>query len=157
MLECMIVGDSIAVGVSAYRQECVAYAKGGINTTQFNKIYVDKILEAKTVIISLGSNDHQYVPTNYELLKVRGRISADKVFWILPQGNLKESNVPIERVQEMVRKIANTMNDGVITFTPAPDGIHPTTKEYKRIAQEAQQPKDEDNDQGNFTKYHRPY
>jgi len=146
MLECMIIGDSIAVGVATYRPECVAYAKGGINSTQFNKIYVDKILEARTVIISIGSNDHQYVPTNYELLRIRGRISAKKVFWVLPQGNLKESNVQIEKIQEMVIKIANTMRDGVIHFTPSPDGIHPTTKEYKRIALEAAPPKDKEDD-----------
>jgi len=157
MLECMIIGDSIAVGVAMHRPECEVYAKGGINTAQFGKIYADKILEAKTIIISVGSNDHQYVPTNYELLKIRGRISADKVYWIMPYGNLKESNVPIERIQAMVSKIANTMGDGVIHFTPSPDGIHPTTKEYKRIALEAAPPKEPEDDEGYAGKYNRPY
>ena len=134
MIDCMIIGDSIAVGVSVQRPECIAYAKGGINTSQFNKMYADKILGTKTVVISLGSNDHQYVPTNKELLKVRERIIADKVYWILPQGNLKASNVSISTIQDMIYKIASANNDGVISFTPSSDGIHPTTKEYKRIA-----------------------
>lgn len=157
MLECIIIGDSIAVGVAAYRPDCVAYAKSGLSSVQFGTTYADRILEAKTVIISVGSNDHQYTPSNYEILKIRGRISADKVFWIMPQGNAKEANTPIERVQQMVSKIANTMGDGVIHFTPSPDGVHPTTKEYKRIAHEAQQPKDQEDDQGYAGKYHRPY
>ena len=29
MIDCMILGDSIAVGTARERPECVAYAKGG--------------------------------------------------------------------------------------------------------------------------------
>lgn len=157
MLECMILGDSIAVGVAMHRPECEVYAKVGLSSVQFGTIYADKILEAKTVIISVGSNDHQYVPTNYELLKIRGRISADTVYWIMPQGNAKEANVTITKIQAMVSKIANTMGDGVIHFTLSPDGIHPTTKEYKRIALEAAPPKEPEDDEGYAGKYNRPY
>lgn len=157
MLECMIIGDSIAVGVAMHRPECEVYAKGGINTAQFGKIYADKILEAKTVIISVGSNDHQYVPTNYELLKIRGRISADRVYWIMPQGNAKEANVTISKIQGMVSKIANTMGDGVIHFTPSSDGIHPAAREYRRIAIVATNTEDKENDERDAGKYHRPY
>jgi hypothetical protein len=137
MIECLIVGDSIAVGLAKHRPECVAYAKGGINTYQFNRMYTDKVLQAKVVIISIGSNDHQYVKTKEELLRIRCRISADKVYWIMPQGNLKASNVPIEKIQGMISKIATTMGDGVINFTASPDKIHPSNKEYKHIASES--------------------
>ena len=68
MLECLIVGDSIAVGTATARPECVAYAKGGINSYQWLNKNIDKTpLIAKTVIISLGSNDHKYVKTESEL------------------------------------------------------------------------------------------
>ncbi len=39
MIECLILGDSIAVGTAQARPECVSYATSGINTTQFNKKY----------------------------------------------------------------------------------------------------------------------
>ena len=61
MLECLILGDSIAVGTQAMRHECVLVGKGGINSRQFNKNYAEKIEPANTVIISLGSNDHDGV------------------------------------------------------------------------------------------------
>ena len=45
MLDCLILGDSIAVGTHQFKQECVAYAKGGINSQQYNKQYVNSIKE----------------------------------------------------------------------------------------------------------------
>ncbi len=32
MIECLILGDSIAVGTAQARPECVAYVKSGINS-----------------------------------------------------------------------------------------------------------------------------
>jgi hypothetical protein len=55
----------------------------------------------------------------------------------MPQGNLKASNVPIEKIQGMISKIATTMGDGVINFIASPDKIHPSSKEYKHIASES--------------------
>ncbi len=38
MLECLIMGDSIAVGTKMFApKECVSYSKGGYNTWQWNK------------------------------------------------------------------------------------------------------------------------
>ena len=53
MLECLIVGDSIAVGTKMYMPQCELQGKGGINTWQFNKMYPGSFY-ADTVIISLG-------------------------------------------------------------------------------------------------------
>ena len=63
MIDCLIVGDSIAVGTHQFKPDCVAYAKGGINSWQWNRKFGDKQLGANTVIISLGSNDHEGVRT----------------------------------------------------------------------------------------------
>ena len=98
MLECLILGDSIAVGISMQRPECTTYAKGGINTWQWNNKYLIKDLAAKSVIISLGTNDHQYIKTKRELETTRQLIVADRVYWILPKNNLKASNVDILKV-----------------------------------------------------------
>jgi hypothetical protein len=40
MLECLVLGDSIAVGTQQFAKECQLQGKGGINTWQFNKMYL---------------------------------------------------------------------------------------------------------------------
>lgn len=135
MLDCLILGDSIAIGVSNLRTECVSYAKGGINTRQWNDKYITKDLTAKSVIISLGSNDHQYVKTKRELEIMRQLVKADRVYWILPHGNLKASAVDIAKVQDDIRLIASAYGDIVLPITGiSSDNIHPTGRGYKTLA-----------------------
>lgn len=128
MLDCLILGDSIAVGTQQFKQECIAYAKGGINSRDWNNKYADKNLSAKTVIISLGSNDHQYVRTLWELQQLRDRVKADRVFWILPA--IKPD------IQDMVKLIAKDYGDTVLPITRLqPDKVHPSWAGYKAIAE----------------------
>jgi lysophospholipase L1-like esterase len=140
MLDCLILGDSIAVGTHAVKQECVAFAKGGINTWQFNKNYVDgrqTKFGADVVVISLGSNDHKYIKTEDELLKLRSKITAQRVYWILPAGNLKASEVSIQYIQVIVKEIAEKNGDIVIPIKRLQkDGIHPSWAGYKEIAEQ---------------------
>lgn len=134
MLDCMIVGDSIAVGVSMARPECVSYSKGGWNSWQWNKDYLAKATAqpVKILIISLGANDHKGVKTEAELRKMRSAVKADRVFWISPGAERK----PIP--QEAIEKIAKEYGD-VILNRPmknmSADGIHPTGKGYKELAE----------------------
>jgi hypothetical protein len=91
---------------------------------------------ANTVIISLGSNDHQYVKSYDQLFEMRQRIGAKNVFWILPAGNLKASNVPIEKIQDFVREIAASNGDIVLPIRGLQsDGIHPSWSGYKDIVE----------------------
>ena len=137
MLDCLILGDSIAVGTQQFRQECVLVGKGGINTWQFNKNYAQKIEPANTVIISLGSNDHSGVNSFKELLATRQRVEGKHVFWILPAGNLKASGIDIESIQDMVKIIAKNYKDTVLTIPElSKDKIHPTHKGYKSLAEQ---------------------
>ena len=132
-LECLIIGDSIAVGTKQFAPACHMQAKGGINTWQFNKMFPGSFY-ADSVIISLGSNDHKYVKTYDELFEMRQRVGARLVFWILPAGNLKASNVPIEKIQSIVKEIASYYGDTVIPITKLqPDGIHPSWSGYEEI------------------------
>ncbi len=135
MLECLILGDSIAVGTHSFRTECVAHAKGGWNSWQWNRDYLNKDLTAKTVIISLGSNDHKGVKTEAELVKMRNKVKGDRVFWILPAGNHPKSNVRIQDIQEIVKEVAKKHGDVILTI-PAlqKDGIHPSWSGYKELA-----------------------
>lgn len=138
MLECLIVGDSIAVGIAQHRTECIRYAKGGINSWQWNQQYRDAYMDTRVVIISLGSNDHRGVKTLRELERLRERVTAERVYWILPNGNLKASNVPIRTIQEWVVEVADRYNDIVLPIAhPSSDGIHPSARGYKQLAEQA--------------------
>jgi lysophospholipase L1-like esterase len=129
MLDCLIVGDSIAVGTHQFKQECAVYAKGGINSKQWlDKNIQNTPLQAKTVIISLGSNDHKYIKTESELRTIRQLTKADRVYWILPA--IKPD------IQEIVKRVAGENGDVVLPITRLqPDGIHPSWAGYKELAE----------------------
>jgi lysophospholipase L1-like esterase len=131
MLECLVLGDSIAVGVSQIRRECTAYAKSGINSWNWNNAHITKNLSGKTVIISLGANDHKGIKTKEELLALRQVVSAERVYWIDPGSDRK----PIPHAAIM--QIAKEYGDVVL---PRPkdqmsaDGVHPTWHGYRTLA-----------------------
>jgi lysophospholipase L1-like esterase len=126
MLECLILGDSIAKGVSDIRTECVAYVKSGINSKDWNDAYVKKIRPAKTTIISLGSNDYKNLNTEIELVALRSFVNSDQVFWIVPAIKPEK--------QEIVKKIARHYGDTFITIPElSTDKVHPTYKGYKQL------------------------
>jgi lysophospholipase L1-like esterase len=127
MLECLIVGDSIAVGTARQRPECVSLSKGGINSRDWNKKNAGNSVAARTVIISLGSNDTQNIRTIWELQQLRDRVQADRVFWIMPAIK--------PHIQQMVKIVADSYGDTVLPIIGLEkDGVHPTTKGYKAIA-----------------------
>jgi lysophospholipase L1-like esterase len=133
MLECLILGDSLAVGVGQIRKECVTYAKSGINSYDYVNRHVlhtnGSNKEAKTVIISLGSNDTKNIKTFEELDTLRQLVKADRVYWIIP--NIKETK------RKDVWEVARKYNDWVIDargYDRSPDTVHPTYKGYRDIA-----------------------
>ena len=127
MIECLIVGDSIAVGVSQVRPECQSIAKSGINSSNWNKLHLNKLQPTKTLIISLGANDLG-IDTEANIRKLREKAQAERVFWLLPSQRLKPDQV------RAVKFVAVEYGDTVI---PRPekdisrDGVHPTYKGYK--------------------------
>ena len=135
MLECLIIGDSIAVGTATARPECVSYSRGGWNSWQWNRDYLSAAASrpARTVIISLGANDHKGVKTEQELRKMREAIKGDRVFWIDPGADRKPDQ------HTAIVRIAKESGDIII---PRPrdhmssDGIHPTGRGYRAIAEQ---------------------
>jgi len=129
MIDCLIMGDSIAVGTQMFHKECSVIAKNGINSYQWiNKNINKSPYQAKTVIISLGSNDHQYVKTEEELQTIRKLTKADRVYWILPA--IKPN------IQEIVKKVAAEYGDIVLPIIKLqPDGIHPSSAGYRDIVE----------------------
>ena len=134
MLDCLILGDSIAVGTHTFMPECRAYAHGGWNTKQWNHEFLGRKLTAETVIISLGTNDHQYIKTSEELLRMREQVKGKSVYWILPMGNSSKSGVELEDIQNIIIQIADVYGDAVITTKRLQkDGIHPSWAGYKEL------------------------
>ena len=58
MLDCMILGDSIAVGTQMFYKECQLFGKGGINSWQFNQMYPVLTETSKLAIISQIGRAH---------------------------------------------------------------------------------------------------
>lgn len=136
MIDCLIMGDSIAVGAEQFKPQCYAYAKGGINSWQFNQQYVKgrkNDFGAEVVIISLGSNDHAGVKTYNELYKLRERVKAQRVYWVLPNPET------FPKQADDVKLIALSFGDFVIqTKRYQKDKVHPSWAGYKEIVDQAE-------------------
>lgn len=132
MLECLILGDSLAVGVGQIRTECVTYAKSGINSYDYvnrHILHTKGNTQAKNIIISLGSNDTKNINTFEELNTLRQLVTADRVYWIMP--NIKETK------RKAVWEVARKYNDHVLDargVDRSPDAVHPTHNGYKELA-----------------------
>ena len=130
MIECLIAGDSIAVGIANVRKECVSYSKGGINSHQWlNKNIQNTPLQARHVIISLGSNDAYVKNTEEELRTIRKLTNAQRVYWVMPSNKFPKA-------QAAVWHVANENNDIILsTERYQADGVHPSWAGYKEIAE----------------------
>lgn len=138
MLECLIIGDSIGVGIHQYRQECVLQAQVGINTR--NWLYNEyPLLKAKKVIISLGSNENWFYPVNIALKAlqlnqqvanldtVRKRYVGSQVYWVLPENN--------PTLKYRIKHLASGYGDITLEIMNlSKDRVHPTGTEYKRLS-----------------------
>jgi lysophospholipase L1-like esterase len=132
MLECLIIGDSIAVGIGQVRKECKLVARTGINSTAWLNKNLVQLTASKVLIISLGANDTDKINTKNNLTKIRTRAVADRVYWILPNENLKPEQL------KAVTVVATEFGDIVVprpTANISRDGVHPTRKGYKELAE----------------------
>lgn len=129
MIECAIIGDSIAQGVAQYRPECLGIARYGWTSAQWNRRWGSMELNAHNVIISLGSNDSPAVKSELELRAIRANAHSDRVFWILPANNVS--------MQRLIRQIALDWGDTVLPITQlSADRVHPTATGYQQLAKE---------------------
>ena len=90
-------------------------------------------LNFDTVVISLGSNDDEYVKTEVELRRLRDTIHAKNVFWIIP-GEKKAAQ------RNAVVDVAMARNDRLVEIFPiSKDGIHATRRGYEEMAKRTKQ------------------
>jgi len=125
MLDCLIIGDSIGIGIAPHTPCKVAAQVGRASSTQAAII---KRVSADHVIISLGSND----PFDPELLRnlrrVRASINAKWVVWIVPYHS---------HAGGAVRRVADAYGDGMVELRAfkSRDGVHPSN--YQGVALDA--------------------
>lgn len=134
MIDCMIIGDSIAVGSHMFRKECVSHSKGGITSHGWDKMYGKIDLTANTVIISLGTNDWEKASTFEKLKEIRSKIKAHQVFWIAPNYEMKP------KAHYDVLYVSDVFQDKVISTNKyQADKIHPSWSGYKELMDQTKQ------------------
>ena len=128
MLECAIIGDSIAVGVSCAMPQCQGIAIGNICSQTYAKNYT-KDVNANRILISIGSNDGVNVNSEQNMTTMRKRITG-KVTWLLSANNTKAN--------EAAKKVAKAFGDNVLEVKPyvGPDKVHPNPAGYKNIVKD---------------------
>ena len=133
MLDCLIIGDSIAVGTKMFMPQCADYAKGGITSHGWLKRYGTNNLSATSVIISLSTNDWERADTTAKLREIRGKVKASRVFWVEPNSESKPDAVA------HVNQVAREFGDTVIRTTRwQKDKIHPSWAGYKELVNATQ-------------------
>ena len=130
MLECLIIGDSIAVGTKMFRPECISYVQTGITSQGWNKKFGSNDLKASSVIISLSTNDWKTADTYGMLMNIRTKLKSDRVYWVLPNEESKPE------AAAHVKRVAEQFNDvGLNTTSWQKDKIHPTMAGYKSLGE----------------------
>lgn len=125
-MACLILGDSIAAGIHGQAPECRALAHKGWTSARWHRHYRAMPLGAERVLISLGSNDGAG-DTARQIAAIRAQITARQVVWIVPACNAHAAKA--------VMAEAARHGDALVWIAAlAPDGIHPTGREYRALA-----------------------
>lgn len=117
-MTCLILGDSIGVGLSEKLPECTRLATVGLSTAGWLHRYggLNAYAPHDYVVISLGSNDGRvYAMAN--LRRIRDQVTAKRVIWVLPACN--------ELARRGIEHLAAYNGDSVVSFQPGHDGVHP--------------------------------
>src|SRR3954469_15899816 len=113
MLDCLIIGDSIALWTGVQLPECRLHAVEGVPSATV----VGYVAAAATLVVSAGSNDPTNPDLGANLWGLRAKASG-QVLWILPAH---------PKAAEVVKSIAHSWGDSVVGFAPGPDHVHPAS------------------------------
>ena len=129
MLDCLILGDSLAVGVGQARPGCDVVARVGINSSAYlHTLFATVRKAASSVVISLGVNDDPAMNTLDNLRRLRTGLQATQVTWLLP--GLKDN------VRRAIQTVAAEHRDRLVDTKAdaGADHLHPTAAGYRHIA-----------------------
>ena len=128
MIDCAVVGDSLAVGVAVHVPQCARLARVGINTADFARVY--RIPSATQVLISLGSNDRSVSESQLreQLSNIRSTVTHGTVTWLISAN--------VAQARRAVQVLAAHWGDRVIDAQPwvGADRVHPHHRGYGIIA-----------------------
>lgn len=121
-MDCIAVGDSIAVGVGQ-AAHCSINAKVSVSSSYIANHTVSS--NKSVAIVSAGSNDPANPHLRSNLIKIRSKLNSDRVVWILPYNR---------SAAKVVRSVAISFGDGYIDLSDysTHDGVHPSS--YKSVA-----------------------
>lgn len=125
MLECLIIGDSVAAGLAQAMPECSSLARGGISSKAWHERFQTypplNGTHYRFVVISLGKDDYVGDSIEEHLYDVRAKLAADHVIWLMPNPTLKPTQHAI------IAKLAAAFKDKVLHFHEVnhTDGMHP--------------------------------
>jgi lysophospholipase L1-like esterase len=122
LLDCAIIGDSIAVGIANVRRDCVVNARVGRMAEQQQPLST----RARVLVISLGSNNQNNVEVS--LRRLREASTADLVIWVVP-------NTP-HSSRETVKRLAAAYGDQTLDVRDvvSSDNVHPSSRGYQILA-----------------------
>jgi lysophospholipase L1-like esterase len=127
VLDCIILGDSIAVGLGQARPDCVVFAVSGISSERYLQVF-PTTAEARIAIISLGVNDGEGAATADNLRLLRRKVTASTIYWLVAGSN--------PAIRAAVHTVAGEFADRLIDVAPlaGPDHIHPDRAGYAALA-----------------------
>lgn len=128
MFDCLILGDSIGVGVASELRQCSRLVQIGYTSANTLVRFGDRIWPAKVNVVSVGTNDVN-INTERHARLIREKLTDGVVIWIMPSKELKPN------AYDAVKKVAERNGDHMIEpRLLGPDLIHPTVVGYQELA-----------------------
>lgn len=122
MIADLCLGDSIAVGLGTVLP-CETVARVGASSSRILGMSWSR--DRRSVVISAGSNNPADPDLFGDLVRIRQRLDADRVVWILPRDR-RAAGVALQ----VCRRFRDLAVD--LASLPSPDGVHPSS--YRRLA-----------------------
>jgi hypothetical protein len=121
-MTCALIGDSLAMpaGLGSRFPQCEVRAHKGWPSRSIVKLAGGSFTWA---VISAGSNDPGNPDLRANLETIRSRIHADRFVWVVPCD---------ARAAWTVVAVAGFHGDGMASFAPRGDGVHP--RSYEALA-----------------------
>jgi hypothetical protein len=113
--QCLLLGDSIAVGLAGQFSRCAARARVGLPSGAIVRLAA-YAPSAEWAAISAGSNDPANWALRGNLEAIRAQVRANRFIWIVPRN---------ARAAAAVRAVAGEHGDASVAFAAGRDGVHP--------------------------------